>query len=283
MQRSIAILRLLSLTLLVFWVSNSSSSASVDRTNSMGKDLSLISFNLYNRPINRDQRIDSAAMLLKGLDADIVAFQEVSQGWFLGKNPIDVIQKTLGYYREVFYYEDVPPIWQNGLAVLSRWPVRKVKNQTFDVNRFFNIKGFQHVVIETPSGDIDLVNLHMAATGRHSIKTPEFQQLSDYISSLDSKVIVLGDFNENRGSDRIEILRKKNPQLANVYNIVDIGSKSSHANSYGESCLSENGKLLDYIFFNHTGFSLLDAEIYEPEIEPPVSDHCLIRSRFQIN
>lgn len=259
------------------------SAASVDNEASIENQLSLISFNLYNRPINRDQRIDSAAALLKQLDADIVAFQEVSQGWFLGRNPIDVIQKNLGYYKEVFYYEDVPPLWQNGLAVLSRWPVRRVKNQTFDVNRFFNIKGFQHVIIETPSADINLINLHMAATGRHSIKIPEFQQLSDYINNLDSNVIVLGDFNENRGSDRIKVLRDANPQLANVYNIIDVGSKSSHAKSYGESCLSENGKLLDYIFFNHRGFSLVDADIYEPEIDPPVSDHCLIRSRFRLN
>ena len=269
--------------MLIFWVCINSSVASVEKENLAEKHFSLISFNLYNRSINRDRRIDSAAALLKQLDADVVAFQEVSQGWFLGKNPINAIQKALGYYKEVFYYEDVPPIWQNGLAVLSRWPVRRVKNQTFDVNRFFNIKGFQHVIIESPSAEIHLINLHMAATGRHSIKIPEFRQLSDYINSLDSNVIVLGDFNENRGSDRIEVMRDDNPQLANVYNIIDIGSKSSHANSYGESCLSESGKLLDYIFFNRTGFSLLDADIYEPDIEPPVSDHCLIRSRFQIN
>ena len=241
---------------------------------------SLISLNLYNRPINRNDRMDASADILKTYDADIIALQEVSQGWFLGKNPVDTINKSIAYHRQDFFFENAPPVWQNGLTVLSRWPVETVRNSAFDVNRFFNIKGFQHVRVKAPFGDIELINLHMAATQRHSIKAPEFEQLIQYIDSLSSPVIVLGDFNERRNSELIPLITEKNNRLASIYNVLDLEHKNTHA-GYGGSCLGVEGSRLDYVFFDHTGYQLTSGDILNPYNEPPISDHCVISTRFK--
>ena len=251
------------------------------QTNPIDNQFSLISFNLYNRSINRDERMEASAEILKAFNADIIALQEVSQGWFLGRNPVDIINKALGYHWQVFYFENFPPIWQNGLAVLSRWPIKTIQKQAFSVNRFFNIKGFHHVRVNAPFGDIDLINLHMAATQRESVKLPEFEQLIQYVNSLESPVIILGDFNERRGSKVLPLLKNKIKVLESIYQVIDLSDKNTHA-SYGESCLSPEGSRLDYVYYDKSAYTLKTGDILQPYNEPPVSDHCMINTTFQL-
>lgn len=260
----------------------SSAHAELSTTDIDAGTFSLISFNLYNRPVLRAERTEASVGVLKHLAPDIIALQEVSQGWFLGDNPVDDINHALGYHRQDFYYEDVPPFWQNGLSVLSRWPIQVIENIQFDTNRFFNIKGFQHVRVEAPTGTVDLINLHMAATQRHSIKGPEFKQLHDYIETLDSPVIVLGDFNERRNSQFIPELSEKFSDLENLYKVIDIGEQSTHF-SYGEGqCSSPEGTRVDYLFYDRTRYGLKSGEILRPKVDPQLSDHCLILARLQL-
>ena len=262
------------------------SSLSLTRSSSITSKLDtikLISFNVYFRPIHSELRTQRTIEILREFQPDILALQEVSEGWFAAKNnPAEVIAKELHYFIQQCEFESFKPFFSSGLAILSKWPIQKKECHQFEKNNLFNTKGFMKADINTSFGEIVVVNLHMAATQRKSIKHPQMKQLVTFLNTFDSDIplFLVGDFNEIPESDELSFLIDKVSELQNLYNFFEDGKKNT-AVSYGKACDDNDGHRVDYIFFSkQNSFRVLFGQIYSP-LPPYPSDHCMIMGNFR--
>ncbi len=244
--------------------------------------MKLISFNVYFRPIRSELRTQRTIEIFQKFQPNIIALQEVSEGWFgAGKNPAVRIAKELHFFIEQCEFESFKPFFSSGLAILSKWPIQKKECHQFDKNNMFNTKGFMKVDIDSPFGKIVVVNVHLAATQKKSIKHPQMEQLVTFLNALnhDMPLFLVGDFNEMPESEELIFLFEKVSGLQNLYSFFEIKQKNT-ASSYGNACDDSDGHRVDYIYFSGmTASQLLSGQIYSP-LPPYPSDHCMIIGNF---
>ena len=212
-----------------------------------GDTIRIASFNLYNRPISFKARLEKAALLLENMKPDIAALQEVAKGLIVGRDASLFLKNKLRYNTSVFWLEDYMPVFANGLAVISRLPVIESEGTVFNENRFFNRKGFIETSFSAPVGKLSVINVHLAATGRASIKTPQINQLIAKIkkSYQDEIYFLVGDFNNSPGDEPLEKL-KKELGLVGLYEKLGVDVKSTCASRYGRSCAADDGTVVDF-------------------------------------
>lgn len=179
---------------------------------------------------------DEILTFLDKEDADIVALQEV----YNGKEPhlapkyrsIDALQERLHYP-----YSDFAPAFLDnrqegrivqGNAVLSRFPI-SYRDVTFfnepyredyvEIPENFPIcpRNLQHVVLDSPSGDINLYNFQGVwdmAGDRYSESRQKMSEVIVQATAGKSRVIVAGDTNATPGNQAIKNIEQ---HLHNIF------------------------------------------------------------------
>jgi endonuclease/exonuclease/phosphatase family metal-dependent hydrolase len=161
--------------------------------------LRVVTYNVHKcRGLDRRVRPDRIADVLRGLDADVIALQEViaAEGAEEENQPA-FIARALGGYEVFFGEARLHRGAPYGNAVLSRAPV--LKSQTYDLTRRGRERrGCLRVDLECGNQRLHLFNVHLGTSfferrhqGRRLIST-------DVLGSteLQSPAIVVGDFNE---------------------------------------------------------------------------------------
>ena len=249
------------------------------------RPVKIITLNLYNRPWQRASRLQAALELLRESDADVIALQEVSTGWLLPGDPLDFFARGLAMpHVRSAWHEQNGGVFRTGLAILSRYPILASKYREFERHDFWDAKGALLARIATPSGEIQVINLHMASTSNEDIRQSEWKELERWVNELQSqghtKIAVLGDFNTEPSHPAMATFRSGTRASSAYDDRADLQGLTTWSPSYFRSCATSSLKgaaMLDYIFALPP-LKLTGARVIEkPNLElPRPSDHCAV-------
>ncbi len=167
-------------------------------------EISVLTINIW-RYFDWDKRKDKLLSFLKSQDSDIVFLQEAAYDDRLKKkyqNQVHEINQVLGYNDFVFAKEADMTKWHKepidwlmyyGLGILSKFKIKSsemvilphvIRDKDF---------GFLHAVLETPQGDMDIINVHLENSDEGSKK--HLVLLLDWCKKKNIQPIIAGDFN----------------------------------------------------------------------------------------
>ena len=177
------------------------------------QDIKILGQSVY-RPVNFiHQRITELSRQLLDHSPDIICIQELfHQG--LQQKVHDLLKPDYPYAKG-FIENRFDFRLGNELLVFSKFPVKESRlfifnNATLE-ERIFTRKGFFRVMIDSPAGMIQLINIHMTAGGlnnhpedRHmeKIRSGQIRQMIESISH-DLPTFIGGDLNAGPDSSRI--------------------------------------------------------------------------------
>lgn len=257
--------------------------------------LRLTTFNLYNRPYERAQRLENAIEILRKQDADVICLQEVAMGWILrGGDPSERIARELGYpHRVRFWHEENLGIFRTGLAILSKHPIEEPIYREFARHGFWDAKGYLLAHIALPGGKrLPIVNLHLASTRDDTIRQAEWTELEEVVKPLQSKgpVLVTGDFNTQPSHTALRgfVERTRARSLYDGWKNID--RMRTWTPDYRDSCGQSRdpaAELIDFVFAlpANTGESIAftGGRIVLSGKPPHASDHCPVSAELQIS
>lgn len=168
------------------------------------RDLTVMTYNLHADNTN----VDGVVASILAADADVVALQEVGEemGPQLRERLGEAYPNTSLTYRSGW----------GGLAVLSRFPVSPGSGWFVPIS----LGNPQVLIVHTPQGDVDLVNLHNASLPRDVRDWPDLipraiaereavsRSIVAYAARSDRPLLVVGDFNTTERSNAYRILRQ---------------------------------------------------------------------------
>jgi endonuclease/exonuclease/phosphatase family metal-dependent hydrolase len=249
------------------------------------ESLRVVTFNLFHERVDRAARLQTQLALLKNIDADVVALQEVATGLWLQGDPFELFASALELEGVRFWHQQNLGVFRTGLGLMAKDPIREPHYQEFTDHRFLDPKGFMSASVQTAKGPLLVVNVHMASTDDRAIKESEFHQLERYVGGLAARgpVLVMGDFNTVPedgtfaqflavlGADTVyRHLSRVHP----TWNEWDVGD-----------CSKEGGEAIDHILLvPGPGSSLRfrGAAIVVPRSSPPPSDHCPVMAEISL-
>lgn len=133
--------------------------------------------------------------VLRGIDADIVALQEIFASEHGRQSQVETIADALGFgiaFGRTRYVGGRP----YGNAILSRWPIRASTTFRLRWTRREQ-RGCVRADIETPLGVVHVFNIHMGTSyfeRRHQIRS--FVLQGELHEGLEGPRVLVGDFNE---------------------------------------------------------------------------------------
>ena len=171
--------------------------------------MKIVTYNVHKcRGMDGRTLVRRIADVLEGIDADIVALQEVFASEHGRQSQVELIAQTLGYavtFGKTRHVDGRP----YGNAILSRWPVRSSANFQLQWTRREQ-RGCIRADIETPLGLVHVFNIHMGTSyfeRRHQIRSLVNQ---DHLhSDLEGPRVLVGDFNEWVSGLTTKVLREK--------------------------------------------------------------------------
>lgn len=246
--------------------------------------LSVVSLNLYNRPWSREQRLLLAEAYLKGARPDIIALQESAR--YLGETQDTTarIAAVLGYPHE-HAIVDTGALLDSGLGLVSRLSISEPSASRFQENLPLETKGLQTAMIATSAGPLAVVNVHLSSTVRPAIKDPQFEELAAVVDAFRRRapVLVMGDFNEQHGSERVARFAAH----FDAVSVYSVGWRSVGSwNDYGDACDAAGAELIDNIFVvqgppGSPPITIVDGGVVVTP-HPYPSDHCPVVARIRL-
>jgi endonuclease/exonuclease/phosphatase family metal-dependent hydrolase len=243
-------------------------------------ELKILTINIW-RYYEWERRKEKLITFLKEHDADIVFLQEVAYDERLKdrwKNQVEEINELSKYSHSSFgklmdmeKWHDKPIDWimYYGFGILSKYPIRESEVIVLPSVEKKKKCGFMHVVIETPKGDIDLVNVHFENTNTGSKK--HLKQTIEWCKIKKITPIIAGDFNMKIIEDLKEAAEKD----------YDISYLIKPYISFMPTEFSHDKVpiTLDYILSHKGKFEMIEIEC----INNDVSDHNTILAKIKMN
>ncbi|AWV89250.1 endonuclease/exonuclease/phosphatase family protein [Bradymonas sediminis] len=153
----------------------------------------------YNIRLGIQEGIEAIAEVIAAEAPDIVALQEVGNGWRMGPNGDTTaeIARLAGY--EYYYYVATifeEPDFRYGHAILSRWPLDS--HEVVDFSQSIDEPRAAIVArILSPDGPIQVIATHLShKPEERALQAPELIRLRDTVRTSGEPVLLLGDLNE---------------------------------------------------------------------------------------
>ncbi len=252
------------------------------------KELKIVTFNIWDLPLwfvkDRRNRIESVARYLAGSGADIVCVQE---SWDVYTRPmIYKIMQSAGY-SHVSVNESWYIFGNSGLLTFSKFPIKSKNFTSFSrlsaqLTEFFAWRGILETIVETPSGLVRVLNIHLHMPAWFFDRRIRLLQLRNAFKAIDWKnempTVFAGDFNEH------ELLEQKD--FSNLFTdhkftyppLEGDFQPTYRAENPFVSCTWINrrsdSKCFDYIFVSGMEKIGLKVKNYSPVyLNPTLSDH----------
>ncbi|MDD4877790.1 MAG: endonuclease/exonuclease/phosphatase family protein [Candidatus Nanoarchaeia archaeon] len=233
--------------------------------------LKVITNNIW-RYYEWETRKDKLIAFLKEKNADLIFLQEAAyderKKW---KNQVHEINEALNYKDFAFgkladmtkwHKEPINWVMHIGLGILSKYPLKYSEVVLLPIYPQFGDKkqlGFYHVVINTPEGDMDLINVHFS-NNNESAKL-HLKETLNWCKERNIKPIIAGDFN-------IKIVGHLLEESQEEYEI-SYAIKSYKSFYPTEFSHDKEPITLDYILAHKNKFRMTDVEC----IDTDISDH----------
>lgn len=168
-------------------------------------------------------KIQNLTKVIKDLDADILALQEIES-----LKALLVLKKNFPLYKYYFFSKvKTSPI---GLAILSKYKITK-KDNIFIKNIFLK-RPIQVVDIQIKNKSLRIFNNHWPSKRqKESLRAAYAYELQEYIINQDNKIeyILLGDFNSNYNEDQTIKSEKRLNDTFGTTGINDILNSSKNS------------------------------------------------------
>ncbi|MFH0752034.1 MAG: endonuclease/exonuclease/phosphatase family protein [archaeon] len=228
-----------------------------------------------------ENRKEKLIKFFKEQAADVVFLQEVvfdeRKKW---ENQVHEINEELNYKYFAFgkltqltnwHKEPIDWTMYLGLGILSRHPIKHSGVILLPIHKEHGDKkqlGFHHVVIETPEGDVDLINVHFS-NNNISAKL-HLKETLKWCKEKGIKPIIAGDFN-------IKIVKDLLGEAQEDYHI---SYSIKHYKSFYPTKFSHDSVpiTLDYIIAHKGKFEMAEVEC----IDTDVSDHKPVKANIEI-
>lgn len=169
----------------------------------------VVSYNIKHGRGN-DNRVDLArtAAVIEKLRPDFVGLQEVDEN-AKRSNKVDQVAelaKRLGMNPAFGSFMDFQG-GRYGMGILSKHPIKSVTSVKLPKGNEPRVA--LAVEVALPSGEsIMLVNVHFDWVKDDAFRFAQAQELRSYLDTLEIAYILLGDFNDQRGSRTLELLSR---------------------------------------------------------------------------
>ena len=232
--------------------------------------MKILTLNIW-RYYDWDKRKEKAIKYLKEQDADIVFLQEVAYDDRLKdkyENQPQEINLELEYnsyaygkLMDMSKWHREPIDWKMdfGLGILSRYPIKKSEVIILPKVNIYKDFGFFHIVLDTPKGDLNIINVHFENTDEGS--RDHLKKTLDWCKRKKIFPIIAGDFNMKNTDNLIQLADEN----------YHISYKLNPYKSFAPTAFSNNDEpiTLDYIIAHKNKFQMSGVEC----IQNDVSDH----------
>ncbi len=150
-------------------------------------------------------RLANFKKFIKEVNPDVLGLQEAT-GWGDGSpSVIQAVAEELGMY---YYLSDAEEGMVQDVALLSKFEISEAENLPIEKNAPYGLKA----KITTPNGDgVYIYVIHLTGANDSGSRTQacEVNTLLQLINPyMQEKILVMGDFNMNRGSESFAALEK---------------------------------------------------------------------------
>jgi endonuclease/exonuclease/phosphatase family metal-dependent hydrolase len=163
----------------------------------------------YGYDVEGHQRALEVGDLLAGLDADVIALNEVDRGWAITGSPDLLSTYALATGMTPVFAAATDEVWGN--AVLTRLPILEVQRARLPRGRDPLSRSVLTVVVELPDGSpLAFVVTHLSNIDRQGdTRLPQAQAVAAIVARLRERGIpsvVAGDLNARPGDPELEVL-----------------------------------------------------------------------------
>ena len=181
--------------------------------NSQNPKLKVLTFNILGgRNVDGKRDVTRLAKIIKVLDPDIVAMQEVDKGTgrMQGRDTTAELAKLTGMYQAYGKAMD----YDGGLygeAVLSKYPIKQIKNYPLPAEKGAEPRAALTVKVNIPGIDAEylFIATHLDHLSKETNRIMQAHKLNEIISSQEQNYIIAGDMNAEPDSKTMKILSEK--------------------------------------------------------------------------
>jgi endonuclease/exonuclease/phosphatase family metal-dependent hydrolase len=240
-------------------------------TTTTGEDVRVLVYNVHaGKDASGKESVRRIADVVKSLDPDIVLFQEVDKGTKRsGGVDQPAAYSTLTDLHVAFGRSLDYDGGEYGIAVLSRWPIRRDTTIHLPVDPPQERTGGSHeprvamsVMIDAPFGRLDLFNTHIDASGEDRWRLQEIKTIDRLAKDAvrgNARVLFGGDFNSTPESAVQTELRAEG--FHDAWPTCGVGEGLSYPADVPR-------KRIDYLFLV-SGFECMSARV----VDTDASDH----------
>lgn len=175
--------------------------------------LRVLSFNILGgRNVDGKRDVSRLAKVIKALNPDIVALQEVDKGTgrIQGRDTSAELAKLLGMYHAYGKAMNFDG-GEYGEAILSKYPIEAVKNFPLPAEKGAEPRAALTVTVKIPGSDIKYLfmatHLDHLSHGRNRLMQAE--KINEIIGAETKPYILAGDLNAKPGSETVKVLMEK--------------------------------------------------------------------------
>jgi endonuclease/exonuclease/phosphatase family metal-dependent hydrolase len=163
----------------------------------------------YGFDVDGRQRALDVGDLLAGLDADLIALNEVDRGWLVSGAPDLLSTYAVATGMEAVFAPASDEVWGN--ALLTRLPVLEVQRTRLPRGRDPLVRSALTVVVELPDGSpLGVIVTHLSNVDRQGdTRLPQAQAIAAIVARLRERgipALVAGDLNARPGDPELEVL-----------------------------------------------------------------------------
>lgn len=222
----------------------------------------VLTYNIFHgETMNHDFNLNLIANVIKSLNPDIVALQEVDYRTkrVSGRDlvtELGYLTGMLAIFGKAMDYDE----GEYGEGILSRYSFKETKNNPLPHSPDNEPRAALEILIELPSGDeIIFIGTHLDHTDDETDRISQVRKINEIFKENKIPTILAGDLNAIPGSEPIEILKE---HWIDAYN----------ENPQPTWPSSNPNEKLDYIMFlPPERFCVIETKVIDEKI---ASDHC---------
>ncbi|MCM8542230.1 MAG: endonuclease/exonuclease/phosphatase family protein [Lentisphaeraceae bacterium] len=174
--------------------------------------LRVLSFNILGgRNVDGKRDVERLAKVIKALNPDIVAMQEVDKGTgrIQGRDITAELAKLTGMYHaygKAMNYDG----GEYGEALLSKYPIKKVKNYILPAEKNAEPRAALTVVVNLPGSDQEylFIATHLDHLSKETNRLMQAREINRIARQTKMPYIIAGDLNAEPESETIKLLSK---------------------------------------------------------------------------
>ncbi len=228
--------------------------------------MTIVSYNIkHGQNMQGQLKLEDTAKVLKSLEADVIALQEVDNNTFRSAmvNQAEFLGDSLGMYHAFGKAMDLEG-GEYGQAILSKYPILESKVHKLPGDGEPRIA--LEVIVEPVKGKrVAFVSVHLSY-GSEENRQQQTKFLLDVFNEVKHPIVLLGDFNDDLESDSMKLFTEE------WYYVAKTGNPLTRPADVPED-------EIDHFLIKGMEIEGLSCEVIE---EKAVSDHRPIRMKLEL-